>query len=144
MVGYYRTFINRFADAHRPLTKVTTRNVKFEWPQGITTGFEYLKNCLTEDHILKYPDPSGRYVIFTDASDQAAAAILTQEYADENGKIMEMPIAFLSSKFSDMHFKWSTVMKEGYAIYLCFMKLQHCLEDAEILLKIYAKSHLSS
>ena len=30
MVGYYRKFINRFADAARPLTKLTRRHVKFE------------------------------------------------------------------------------------------------------------------
>ena len=29
---------------------------------------------------MKYPDPSKRYVVFTDASNQAAAAVLTQEY----------------------------------------------------------------
>ena len=69
-------FINRFADAARHLTKLTRRNVKFEWSQNCQTGFEYLKTSLTIDKIPKYPDPSKRYVIFTDASDQAAAAVL--------------------------------------------------------------------
>ena len=31
MVGYYRKFINRFADAARPMTKLTRKDVKFEW-----------------------------------------------------------------------------------------------------------------
>ena len=48
------------------------------------------------DPILKYPDPSKRYVIFTDASDQVAAGVLCQEYKDYNGKITELPIAYLS------------------------------------------------
>ena len=69
MVGYYRKFINRFPDAARPLIKLTRRNVKFEWSQDCQTGFEYLKNSLTKDKILRYPDPSKRYVIFIDASD---------------------------------------------------------------------------
>ena len=30
MVGYYRKFINRFADAARPITRLTRRDVKFE------------------------------------------------------------------------------------------------------------------
>ena len=47
------------------------------------TGFEYLKTCLTEAPILKYPNPHKRYILFTDASDQAAAAVLTQEYSDK-------------------------------------------------------------
>ena len=51
-----------------------------------------------------------------------------------------MPIAYLSAQFSDTQFKWSTVVKEGYAIYYAIKKWRHYLEDAEILLKSDAKS----
>ena len=83
MVGYYRKFISRFADAARPLTKLTRKDSKFEWSDDCQTGFEYLKTCLTEAPILKYSNPRKRYIVFTDAFDQAAAAVLTQEYSDE-------------------------------------------------------------
>ena len=86
MVGYYRKSINRFADAARPMTKLTRKGVKFEWTEECQTGFEYLKMCLTEASILKYPDPSKRYVFFTDALDQAATAVLTQEYTSKAGE----------------------------------------------------------
>ena len=117
MVGYYRKFISRFADAARPMTKITRKAVTFEWTDVCQQGFDYHKTCLTESPILKYPDPSKRYVVFTDTSDQAAAAVLTQEYPDKDGDIKELPIAYLSAQFSDTQFKWSTVVKEGYAIY---------------------------
>ena len=77
LVGYYRKCINRFADAARPLAKLTRKDSKFMWTDKCQTGFEYLRTCLTESPILKYPDPCRRYVVFTDASDQAAAAVLT-------------------------------------------------------------------
>ena len=80
-----------------------------------------MKSCFTEAPILKYPDPSKQYVVFTDASDQAATAILTQEYT-EDGETKEMPIAYLSMQFSDTQFKWSTVVKEGYAMYYAIKK----------------------
>ena len=51
-----------------------------------------------------------------------------------------MPIAYLSAQFSDTQFKWSTVVKEGYAIYYAMKKWRHYLEDAEILLKSDAMS----
>ena len=51
-----------------------------------------------------------------------------------------MPTAYLSAQFSDTQFKWSTVVKEGYAIYYAIRKWRHYLEDAEILLKSDAKS----
>ena len=57
-----------------------------------------------------------------------------------NGQMKEMPIAYLSSQFSDTQFKWSTVVKEGYSIYMAIKKWRHYLEDAEILLKSDAKS----
>ena len=85
MVGFYRKFISRFAYAARPLTKLTRRNFKFTWTDNCQMGFECLKTSLTKYPILKYPEPNKRYVIFTDASDQAAAAVLTQEYTDEDG-----------------------------------------------------------
>ena len=140
MVGYYRKFISRFADAARPLTRLTRREIKFEWTKDCQEGFEYLRTCLMTDPILKYPDPSKRYVIFTDASDQAAAGVLCQEYTDIDGKTIELPIAYLSAQFSDTQFKWSTVVKEGYAIYYCIKKWRPYLEDAQILLKSDAKS----
>ena len=140
MVGYYRKFISRFADAARPLTKLTRRNVKFEWSKECQIGFDYLRTALTKDPILKYPDPSKRYVIFTDASDQAAAGVLCQEYQDCDGIITELPIAYLATQFTDTQYKWSTVVKEGYAIYYCVKKWRPYLEDAQILLKSDAKS----
>ena len=104
------------------------------------TGFEYLGTCLTKSPILKYPDPHKRYVVFTDASDQAAAVVLTQEYIGDDGQMKEMPVAYLSAQFNDTQFKWSSVVKEGYAIYHAIKKWRHCLEDAEVLLKSDAKS----
>ena len=123
MVGYYRKFINRFADTARPMTKLTRKDTKFSWIEECQTGFDYVKTCLTKD-----------------VSDQAAAAALTQEYADNDGEVKEMPIAYLSAQFLDTQFKWTTVVKEGYAIYYAIEILRHYLDDAEILLKSDAKS----
>ena len=139
MVSYYRKFINRFVDTTTPMTKLTRKGVKFKWTEECQTGFEYLKACLTEAQILKYPNPSKWYVVFMDASNQVAAAVFTQEYT-EDGKTKEMPISYLSVQFSDTQFKWSTVVKEGYAIYYTVKKWRHYLEDTEILLKSDAKS----
>ena len=135
MVGYHWKFINMFADAARPMTKLTRKGVIFEWTDECQIGFDYLR-----PQYLKYPDPSKRYVVFKDASNQAAATVFTQEYTDEDGETKEMSIAYLSAQFSETQFKWSTVIKEGYAIYCAVKKWRHYLEDTEILLKSDAKS----
>ena len=77
--------------------------------------------------------------MFTDASDQAAAAVLTREYTDDDCQMKEMPVGYLSAQFNDTQFKWSTVVKEGYAIYYAIKKWRHYLEDAGVLLKSGAK-----
>ena len=59
------------------MTKLTRKDSKFEWSDDCQTGFEYLKTCLTEAAILKYPNPHKKYLVFTDLSDQTAAAVLT-------------------------------------------------------------------
>ena len=41
---------------------------------------------------------------------------LLKEYTDDDGQIKEMPVVYLSAQFNDTQFKWSTVVKEGYAI----------------------------
>ena len=140
MVGYYRKFIPRFGDAALPLTQLTRKGIKFVWSDKCQIGFDYLRKALTKDPILKYPDPSKRYVLFTDASDIAAAGVLCQEYPDCDGKITELPIAYLSTQFTEDQYKWSTIVKEGYAIYYCVKKWKPYLDDAEILLKSDAKS----
>ena len=56
-----------------------------------------MKTYLTESPILKYPNPQKRYAVFTDASDQAAATVHTQEYKDDDNEIKEMPVAYLSA-----------------------------------------------
>ena len=45
MVGYYRKFINRFADAARPMTKLTRKDIKFSQSEECQAGFDFLKTC---------------------------------------------------------------------------------------------------
>ena len=75
-----------------------------------------------------------------DASDQAATVFSHRNILVRMEETKEMPIAYLSVQFSDTQFKWSTVVKEGYAIYYAVKKWRHYLEDAEILPKSDAKS----
>ena len=60
MVGFYKKFINRFADAARPITKLTRKDSRYVWTKECQTGFEYLRTTLTKSPILKYPDPHKR------------------------------------------------------------------------------------
>ena len=53
--------------------------------------------------ILCYPDPNKRYIVYTDASDDACRVQLLQEHDGT-----EFPIAFLPHTFTETQQKWST------------------------------------
>ena len=96
LVGYYRKFIKSFAKIAKPLTLLTRQQVKFKWTPDHQTAFECLKNAIVQAPILLYPHPNITYIVYTNASDDACGAQLSQNH---NGT--EFPVAFLSHTFSD-------------------------------------------
>ena len=71
LVGYYHKFIPRFSDIARPLNTLTRKGHEFIWDIVCEQSFQMLKQMLTQEHILVYPDPSKLYVLSTDASKYA-------------------------------------------------------------------------
>ena len=90
LVGYYRKFIKGFAKIAKPLT-LLTRQVRFEWTPVHHTAFLHLKEAIVQAPILCYPNPDKKYIVYTDTSDDACGAHLSQEHDGT-----EFPIAFLS------------------------------------------------
>ena len=62
--------------------------------------------------ILHCPDPNKRYKVYTDASDGACGAQLSQEHDG-----MEFPVAFLSHTFLETQRKWGTTEQEACGVY---------------------------
>ena len=112
LVGYYRKFIKGFAKIAKPLTLLTRQQVKFDWTLEHHTAFLHLKEAIVQAPILHYPNPEKKYIVYTDASDDACGAQLSQEH---NGT--EFPVAFLSHTFTETQWKWSTTEQEAYGIY---------------------------
>ena len=126
LVGYYRKFIKGFAKIAKPLT-LLTRQVKFDWTPSCHKAFLTLKVAIIQAPILCYPDPNRKYIVYTDASDDACGAQLLQEH---NG--MEFPIAFLSHTFTETQRKWSTTEQEAYGVYYTVTKWNYYLQGADI------------
>ena len=77
LCGYYRKFIPHFVDILRPLAKLTGHEVKWNWCTKCDLSFQLMKDFLISVPILKYPDTSKPYTIFTDASKYGWADALT-------------------------------------------------------------------
>ena len=89
LVGYYRKFIKGFAKIAKPLTLLTRQQVKFDWTPTHHTAFLQLNEAIVQAPILHYPNPTKKYIVYTDTSDDACGAQLSQEH---NGT--EFPVAF--------------------------------------------------
>ena len=78
LVGYYRKFIKNFAKIAKPLTMLTCMDVKFEWKEIHHCAFMKLKDAIVQAPILRYPDTTKPHIVYTDASNDACGAQLSQ------------------------------------------------------------------
>ena len=77
LAGYDRKFVPKYSDIARPLTDLTKKDTQFNWTERCQQTFDMLKELLSKEPILKYPDPNKQYTLFTDASNYAWACVLT-------------------------------------------------------------------
>ncbi|GKV48180.1 hypothetical protein SLEP1_g55007, partial [Rubroshorea leprosula] len=78
LAGYYRRFVEGFSHIAMPLTKLTQKEVKFEWNDECERSFQELKNQLVSAPILTIPDDSGGFTIYSDASKKGLGSVLMQ------------------------------------------------------------------
>ena len=116
MTQYYAKFIPNFQEIALPLSKLLKKNTKFEWTMEQQIAFETLKNKLISAPILAYPMDDCQYILDTDASNYALGAVLSQLQPDENGKLIERPIAYYSKRFNDAEKHYCARRRELLAI----------------------------
>ena len=91
-----------FADILRPLAKLTGQKVKWDWCTKCDLSFQMMKDFLISAPILKYPDTTKLYTIFTDASKYGWAGVLIQEHTsvvDGKKVTKNHPVSFVSGIF---------------------------------------------
>ena len=135
LIGYYRKFVPRFSDISRPLTRLTRHDTPFEWTEQCGKAFNHLRELLMQYPILRYPDPTKGYVLYTDASGIGWSGVLTQEYVDEKNRAKQHPICYVSGQFRGSQLNWAALTKEAYAIYMSIRRLSFYVTDAEVLIR---------
>ena len=68
LAGYYKRFIEDFSWLVALMTRLTRKEVKFEWNDLCEREFQELKIRLTSAPILIVPEWGQRYIIYCDAS----------------------------------------------------------------------------
>ena len=54
--GFYRRFISNYAQTAKPLYHLTKKDVPFQWTEECQVAFDSLKEALTSDSVLAFPD----------------------------------------------------------------------------------------
>jgi hypothetical protein len=125
LFGWFRDYIPNYAEHALPLTELTAKRVPnlIPWSTRHQLAFDKLKRLLCDaaDNQLYVCDWSKPFNIFSDASDYAVAAILSQ--TDDRGQ--ERPIAFCSRKLNDTQRAWATIEKEAFAVLEAIKKFAH-------------------
>ena len=78
LAGYYRKFVEGFSKIAAPLTKLTRKDVKYDWVDVCQQSFEELKGRLTSAPVLALPNGRNGSVVYSDASWQGLGCVLMQ------------------------------------------------------------------
>ena len=128
MCNYYRKFIRGFSSIALPLHKLTggtEKNSKtmVKWTQEAKNAFEKLKEVLSEDIVLQFPDFNKPFYITTDASGTAIGGVLEQE-----SEGILKPLSYFSRKLNPAEQKYSCIERECLSIvYSLRINRQLCL-----------------
>lgn len=111
LCNYYRRFIPNFSKIMEPLTSLLRKNVTFKWESTQEESFEKMKELLTSEPLLQYPDFEKPFILTTDASNDAIGSVLSQ------GEIgQDLPIAYASRTLNSAERNYPTVEKELLSI----------------------------
>ena len=108
---YYRRFIEHFSKINLPLFKILAKYVPFNWNENCQQAFETLKEKLSTTLVLKGPNWTLPFHIFTDASDTVVGDSLGQKEESLN-----YAIYFISKNLTPTKLNYTVTEKEMLAI----------------------------
>lgn len=88
MVQYYSRFIPHMAQVCVPLYALLRRDVPFVWSTECAEAQQTLVRALASDPIVRLPDPTLPYLLYTDASGLACGAVLCQRGLDGEERVV--------------------------------------------------------
>ena len=78
LAGHYRRFIEDFSRLAAPMTRLTQKEVKFDWDDRCEEAFQELKRSLTTTPTLIVPNRGQGYTVYCDASRVGLGCVLMQ------------------------------------------------------------------
>jgi hypothetical protein len=107
MINYYRDMWQNRSHMIAPLTGLVSPLVKYKWGEEPQKAFEEIKQKVSQETLLAFPDFEKEFHVYTDASNNKFGAVIMQE-----GKHLD----FYSIKLSSAQTRYTTSEQELLSI----------------------------
>jgi hypothetical protein len=124
MVNYYRDMWIRRSDILAPLASLTSKTAKWQWTEQHNNAFELMKNVVSKETLLTYPNFNLPFEIYTDASNTQLGAVICQN---------KKPLAFYSRKLNPAQSRYTTTERELLAIVETLKEFKNILLGQKII-----------
>ena len=107
LVNFYGNKISHFADKCEPLNRLRKKGVPFSWGKEQNAAFNQLKEDLASDAVVQPYSLTKELTVACDASENALAAVLSQEGA---------PVMYLSRALTPAEKNYANIEREALSI----------------------------
>nr|GEU69433.1 putative reverse transcriptase domain-containing protein [Tanacetum cinerariifolium] len=141
LAGYYERFIEGFFKIAQSMTKLTQKNVKFDWGENEEAAFQLIKQKLCSVPIMALPKRSENFIVYCDASHKRLGVVLMQNekviaYASRQLKIHEKNYTTYDLELGAVVFAlkmWRHYLyRTRYTVFTNHKSLQHILDQKEL------------
>jgi transposase InsO family protein len=107
MINFYRDMWRKRSDILSPLATLTSKKTKWQWSETHEKAFQLIKQVISKEVMLVYPNFNEVFHIHTDASKTQLGAVISQ---------YNRPIAFYSRKLNPAQTRYTTGERELLAV----------------------------
>jgi hypothetical protein len=118
MINFYRDLYPKRAETLAPLTDLCGHKRKFTWEAQHEQAFQRMKEIITQDVMLTYPQFDKPFHVYTDASESQIGGVIMQE---------NKPLGFFSKKLNQTQKKYPVTEQELLAIVETIKYFKHML-----------------
>ena len=112
-INFVRIFVPDFAQSVKPLQQMVKQNALFKWTEIEKSAFSKIKTTVAHAPSLKSPDFDKDFILYTFASDDSLAAVITQK--KDGGD--EFPISFMSTGLQGGKLNYPAIDKQAYVVF---------------------------
>ena len=131
--GFLRAHVPYYCEIVRLLQTLVVgkkggkHNIEREWTATHDKAIHRLKEALKSPKVLAFPDPSQRFILYTDASKFNMSGVLMQGDMDKL-----KPVGYWSKAFKGAQLAWSALVKEARAIYEAVLYFSVYIKGCEV------------